>query len=108
MFSLMLRLTEDNPDMVEWEQEMAGMFQTFMFRLELPVYYKKIGVMMRPSGMKTSSIARWIVATITPSSSTLHHLDIMMKAVNSYFHTTSEGSYSERLCSFFSQVNTQL
>ena len=104
MFSLMLRLSSDNPGHLDWEQVMPVIFQKIMMHLQLPVYYKKIAVMLRPTTLKTGSIARWIVVTISPRSTSLRHLDTLMKAVNSYFHTTSEGVYSEKLCSFFSQV----
>ena len=104
LLSLMARLAEDNIGLIDWEPELPLVFQKIMYSLGLPVYYKKLGVGLKICVMSTSSSSRWIVSTITPSSSTLHHLDIMMNAINSYYHPTSEGRYSDKLVDFLSKL----
>ena len=47
---------------------------------------------------------RWIVWTISPESSSLDLLETMMTAVNSYYHPTSEGRYSEKLVDLLSRL----
>ena len=104
LISLLSRLAEDNLGSICWEDTTAMMFQKIMFSLGLPVFYKKLHVMMKPSSISTNSVVRWIVYTVTPASSSLEHLETMMRAINSYFHTTSEGRYSEKLVDFFSRL----
>ena len=104
LISLMSRLAEDNIGHIDWSPHMTNMFQRFMISLNLPVYYKKLGVVMKTSSISTSSSVRWIIATITPNSSTLDNLDMMFNAINSYFHSTSEGKYSEKLIDFLSRL----
>jgi len=104
LLSLLARVAEDNIGQVDWELETPIMFQRFMSSLGLPVYYKKLGVGLKMAVLSTSSISRWIVNTITVSSSTLQHLEVMMNAVNSYYHSTSEGRYSEKLVDFLAKL----
>lgn len=101
---MMARLAEDNIGLIDWEPELPLMFQKIMYSLGLPVYYKKLGVGLKMCVMSSSSISRWIVSTITQSSSTLQHLEIMMNAINSYYHSTSEGRYSDKLVDFLSKM----
>merc|ERR1719394_1998329 len=82
LVSLLSRLAEENLGQIDWEPEMTRMFQKFLYSLQLPVYYKKLAVGLKP-------------ATITTSSISLDHLEILMNAINSYYHSTSEGRYSE-------------
>ena len=42
--------------------------------------------------------------TISPESNSLDLLETMMKAVNSYYHPTSEGRYSEKLVDLLSRL----
>ena len=69
-------------------------YQRLMFSFGLPVYYKKLGVGLKMNTL-TSAMARWIVYSIDTSSSTLEHLKVLMSAISSYYHSTSQGGYSE-------------
>ena len=104
LVSLLSRLAEENLGQIDWEPEMTRMFQKFLYSLQLPVYYKKLAVGLKPATITTSSITRWIIYTITPSSSSLDHLEILMNAINSYYHPTSEGRYSEKLVDLLSRL----
>jgi len=106
LLSLLARLAEDNMGQVDWDPETPIMFQRIMSSLGLPVYYKKLGVGLKMAVLSTSSISRWIVNTITSSSNTLQHLEVMMNAVNSYYHSTSEGRYSEKLVDFITKLSS--
>ena len=50
------------------------------------------------------NLCRWIVWTISPESNSLDLLETMMTAVNSYYHPTSEGRYSEKLVDLLSRL----
>ena len=50
------------------------------------------------------NLCRWIVWTIFPESNSLDLLETMMTAVNSYYHPTSEGRYSEKLVDLLSRL----
>ena len=104
LVSLLSRLAEENLGQIDWEPEMTRMFQKFLYSLQLPVYYKKLAVGLKPATITTSSITRWIIYTITPTSSSLDHLEILMNAINSYYHSTSEGRYSEKLVDLLSRL----
>jgi len=106
LLSLLARLAEDHMGQVDWEPETPIMFQRIMSSLGLPVYYKKLGVGLKMAVLSTSSISRWIVNTITSSSSTLQHLEVLMNAINSYYHSTSEGRYSEKLVDFINKLTS--
>jgi len=106
LLSLFARLAEDNMGQVDWDTETPIMFQRIMSSLGLPVFYKKLGVGLKMSVLSTSSISRWLVNSITHDSSTLQHLEIMMNAVNSYYHSTSEGRYSEKLVDFITKLTS--
>ena len=70
---------------------MTFFFQKIMMNFNLPVYYKELTVVMGGTSLMNSDLVRWIIYSITPTSSTLDHFKIMLDAINSYFHSTSEG-----------------
>ena len=76
---------------------MTVFFQKIMMNLNLPVYYKQLNVVMKSASLVNSSVVRWIMYSITPSSSTLDHLQMMMGAISSYFHSTGEGREKNKI-----------
>ena len=96
------RLAWDNVGLIDWEAETPVLFQRFMSSFGLPVFYKKLGVALRPAVMDCNSMARWIVGSL--SAGVLAHLAVMMAAINSYTHPTSQGAYSDRLVEFINKL----
>ena len=107
LISLLARLAEANVGLISWVEETPMFYQRLMFSFGLPVYYKKLGVGLKMNTL-TSAMARWIVYSIDTSSSTLEHLKVLMSAISSYYHSTSQGGYSEKLVDFIYKLSLSL
>jgi len=107
LMSLIARLADDNIGRMDWTKLTPTLFQRFMNSFGLPVYYKRQGVHLRATSLTNSAMAKWIVATITDGPTTLDSLDTMMSAINSYYHPTSEGRYTDKLVEFLVKLVNQ-
>ena len=96
------RLAWDNIGLMDWREDTPVLFQRFMSNFGLPVFYKKLGVALRPHVLTSSSIAKWMVSAL--SGAVLDHLAVLMAAVSSYYHPTSQGAYSDQLVLFLTQL----
>ena len=107
LLSLLARLTEANVGLIPWTKDTPVFFQRLMYSFGLPVYYKRLGVGLKMNTL-TSAMARWIVYSIDTRSSTLEHLKVLMSAIESYYHSTSQGGYSEKLVDFLYKLSLSL
>ena len=108
LISLLARLTEANVGLIPWTEDTPVFFQRLMYSFGLPVYYKRLGVGLKMNTL-TSAMARWIVYSVdSRSSSTLEHLKVLMSAIESYYHSTSQGGYSEKLVDFLYKLSLSL
>merc|ERR1719341_636472 len=107
LISLLARLTEANVGLIPWTEDTPAFFQRLMYSFGLPVYYKRLGVGLKMNTL-TSAMARWIVYSIDARSSTLEHLKVLMSAIESYYHSTSQGGYSEKLVDFLYKLSLSL
>jgi hypothetical protein len=73
-----------------------------MSNFGLPVYYKKLGVALRAHVLTPASVAKWVVGALCEE--VLEHLAVLMAAVSSYYHPTSQGAYSDQLVQFLTQL----
>ncbi len=131
MINLFSRLAMDNIGLIDWGKITPDLFNKIMLSFGLPVYYKRLGVPMKPISISKTTAARWIVFSIskvqynkcfvfynniyfylTPvsnlfilkDSEILKYLSVLMNAVNSYYHPTSAGSYSDNLVEFLNKL----
>ena len=99
---MLFRLAGDNIGLIDWSAETPVLFQRFMANFGLPVYYKKLGVAMRPAVLTAASMAKWIVGALC--GEVLAHLGVLMAAISSYYQPTSQGAYSDQLVAFITHL----
>lgn len=64
MMQLMAKLACNNIGHIDWEPHIPLMFTKIVRSLNLPVYYKQINSLIKPSKLDTASIAVWIVSVL--------------------------------------------
>lgn len=65
MINLFSRLATDNIGLIDWEKITPDLFNKMMLSFGLPVYYKRLGVPMKPISISKTTAARWIVFSIS-------------------------------------------
>lgn len=98
--ALFARLAENNIGQIEWEPYIPLIFTRIMRGFNLPVKYKSMSVGGKPQMSDMTTIVRWIVSTMGPSSSTQRHLRQMVLAIETYYNAANCGRHSVKLIEF--------
>ena len=102
--SLYARLADHNKGHIDWEAHSPLLFTRIMRNFNFPVMYKKTNVGNRAQMIDVGASVKWMVASITSSSSTLDRLERMMDALESYFHPANIGGHCKKLTMFLSKL----
>ena len=65
LINLFSRLVGDNIGLIDWTRMTEDLFNKVMLSFGLPVYYKRLGVPMKPISISKTSAARWIICSIS-------------------------------------------
>lgn len=65
MINLFSRLAMDNIGLIDWGKITPDLFNKIMLSFGLPVYYKRLGVPMKPISISKTTAARWIIFSIS-------------------------------------------
>ena len=106
--SLYARLADHNKGHIDWEPHSPLLFTRIMRNFSFPVMYKKTNVGNRAVVIDVGAAVKWVVASITSTSTTLDRLERMMDALESYFHPANLGGHSKKLTLFLSKLTSSV
>ena len=98
MLQLFSRVAAENIGYIQWDDYISAIFTKFLRTLELPVGKKQLQLVYSHDSFDTDSAVLWPVAMLH-SEACLVALERLFKSIESYFHPSNYGNWTEKLSS---------
>lgn len=98
MLQLFSRVAAENIGHIKWERYVCAIFNKFLRTLELPVGKNQLQMVYSNESFDNSSAVLWPVAMIH-NEACMTALERLFKSVESYFHPSNYGNWTDKLSS---------